>query len=119
MSQGPLRKCSHPGCRQLVRSPANRCEAHAKQNQREADRRRGSARERGYSSRWDRYSKWFLSQPDNALCVECFKHGKVKASECTDHIVPAEPDSEVFWDSDNHQALCIPCNSRKGNRPAP
>jgi 5-methylcytosine-specific restriction protein A len=30
-----------------------------------------------------------------------------------DHIKPHQGDPELFWDSENLQALCAPCHSRK------
>ena len=93
-----------------------RCDAHTKSESREQDKRRGTAYERGYNYRWQKYSKAFLARPENALCVECKKRGRVTAAECVDHITPASGDEQLFWDASNHQQLCIPCNSRKGNR---
>lgn len=118
MADSPLKRCTSPGCRALVRSPDSRCPQHKREHQRDADRRRGSARQRGYSSRWDRASKAFLARPGNELCVECLKQDKVVASQCTDHIIPHNGNQELFWDENNWQPLCLVCNSRKGNRPA-
>lgn len=115
MSQPPLHKCAHSGCRAMVRGQA-RCPAHTKQQSKEQDKRRGTAQERGYTYRWQQYSKAFLSRPENALCKECEKRGRIVASECTDHIVPHNGSEELFWNPENHQGLCIKCNSAKGSR---
>lgn len=110
-----LKPCSYPGCRELVRN-GSRCEKHQKQQEKEYDARRGSAHSRGYSSRWQRYSRWFLSQPENQLCKIKGPRCKILA-ECVDHIqAPKGKDDPLFWDANNHQAACIPCNSWKGNR---
>lgn len=70
----------------------------------EYDRRRGSARERGYSSKWDKASLGFLRR--NRVCVACEQAGVLQASEVTDHIVPHKGCKSLFWDRNNWQACC-------------
>ena len=107
------RICNHPGCRELV--DGRYCEKHKKQDQRVRDERRGSAHERGYTYRWSKYSKLFLSNPENVFC-KLQLPGCTNLSECVDHIDPPDgPDDPRFWDPNNHQGACIHCNSKKGH----
>lgn len=71
---------------------------------READRRRGSARARGYSPAWDRASKGFLLR--HPVCPACRAAGIITASEVTDHVVPHKGDQVVFWDRTRWQPAC-------------
>lgn len=82
-----------------------------KQN-READQRRGSARERGYTTKWDRFAKsWLARFP---LCYYCKQQGRTSPAEVCDHIVPHGGDMTKFWphpdldDWAQHFASC--CN---------
>jgi 5-methylcytosine-specific restriction protein A len=68
--------------------------------------------------RWHSYSRQFLKRPENRLCVQCKKEGKVILSQCTDHIIPISAGGSM-WDSTNHQALCNSCHSKKTVRENP
>jgi 5-methylcytosine-specific restriction endonuclease McrA len=67
--------------------------------------------ERGYGGKWQRYRLKFLEA--NVLCVMCQKLGKVTAATVVDHIVDHRGDQRLFWQRENHQALCKPCHSVK------
>lgn len=109
-----LHFCNRPGCDVLV--SGRFCDEHAKEEQRRYDRQRGTAHERGYTSRWQKYSKWFLKQPENVFC-KLQLHGCTGIAQCVDHIDPPNgPDDPMFWRPDNHQPACIHCNSVKGRR---
>ena len=113
-----LKFCAHPGCSALTSE--RYCEQH-KDDERELrkqqDFRRGSSRARGYTARWDRYSKWFLSLPQNQFCALHMDDRCAGIAQCVDHIDPPDgPDDPRFWDMDNHQPACIHCNSVKGHR---
>lgn len=71
---------------------------------READQRRGSARQRGYSSSWDKASITYRKQ--HPLCVGCMAIGRYVAVAAVDHIQPHNGDQRLFWDSDNWQSAC-------------
>ena len=108
------RTCNHPGCSVLVDS--GYCEKHKKQDQRQRDQRRGTAHERGYTYRWQKYGKLFLSNPDNVFC-KLQLPGCDNLADCVDHINPPDsPNDPRFWDPRNHQGACIHCNSAKGHR---
>ena len=70
----------------------------------EYDQRRGSARERGYSFKWDKTSLAFLRK--NRVCVACEMAGVLQSTEVTDHIVPHKGNMKLFWDRSNWQACC-------------
>jgi 5-methylcytosine-specific restriction protein A len=116
------RPCGQPGCPTL--SSDSYCPEHKKAKVRRYDRERGTATERGYNSRWTRYS--ILYRKKNPLCVECLKEDLIVGSQHTDHIIAVTgPNDPLFWEPTNHQALCQPCHSRKtvledgglGNKP--
>ncbi len=113
MPTKPLKPCNHPGCPNLTNERF--CQVHAQAERKRYDQERGSANERGYTSRWRKYSKWFLSQPDNIFC-KLQLPGCTNIAECVDHIDPVGPQDPRFWDSGNHQAACIHCNSVKGHK---
>ena len=118
MATKARRFCRHPGCNTLTVD--GYCEEHicdAKQAEQERDRRRGSSRQRGYTYRWEKYSKAFLSRPENKFCKLHIDDGCHVLAQCVDHIDPPDgPDDERFWDPANHQAACLRCNSKKGHR---
>lgn len=110
--------CSQPGCPNIVKR--GRCDACEKQSNTQDRQRRGSARERGYTPTWDKYSLWFIRQIDcdcgrnHALCERCQAVGKIEASEMTDHIIPVtSADDPRFWDHSNHQGLSRNCHAIK------
>lgn len=71
---------------------------------RDYDQRRGSARERGYSARWEREAKAFRLA--NPLCLGCLAVGRTSATEIVDHIVPHRGDGHLMWDPANRQPCC-------------
>ena len=68
---------------------------------------------RYHTTRWRNYRKVYLKQ--HPLCISCLKSGKNKPSRVVDHIIPVSIDNSDlnFWNSDNHQPLCIRCNNAK------
>ncbi len=112
MPQKLKRPCNYPGCPALIEAGARYCEKHKKQETQRYDRERGTAAQRGYGGRWQRYRLQYLRQ--HPLCVECESKGLVKPSKHVDHIKAVSgPDDPLFWAPDNHQALCHSCHSRK------
>ncbi len=76
------------------------------QARKEDDRRRGSARERGYDARWDQAAIRYRHH--NPLCIGCQAVGGVQATTLVDHIVPHRGDDRLFWDEANWQPCCGP-----------
>lgn len=106
MSNKVVRVCNKPGCCRLTEN--GYCELHKKE--RKPDKR-PSAYKRGYTPAWQRASKAYLIK--HPFCVECLKKGVHKRSEVVDHIKPHKGDRNLFWDSNNWQALCKQCHDRK------
>jgi 5-methylcytosine-specific restriction enzyme A len=116
----PARRC--PSCRQLV--TGRRCQACVRQ----ADQRRGTAHERGFTSQWAGFSTaWRNRYPlcgeraDGRLYAEhsrCVQQGLEVPAECVDHIDGhSRPDDrETFYDPRRLQSLCLDCNRVKGIR---
>jgi 5-methylcytosine-specific restriction enzyme A len=123
MPNRSLRPCKRSGCRELTRDRNGYCTEHVKeyediqkQNNSIYDKSRGNSTERGYTARWQRYSKWFLKQPGNQIC-KLHLNGCTLIATCVDHIDPPNnKDDPRFWETSNHQASCIHCNSVKGHK---
>jgi len=112
MPYKPARPCAHSGCPALTTNKERLCDAHLKQRNRQLDEQRGTSSERGYDSRWARYST--LYRREHPLCVECQKEGRVTPATDVDHIIPVTgPDDPLFWDPNNHQPLCHMHHSTK------
>lgn len=79
-----------------------------RQQHREHDQRRGSARERGYDARWEKARAQHLAS--HPLCVCCSANGVVEPATVLDHIVPHKGDQSLFWDPNNWQGLCEWCD---------
>jgi 5-methylcytosine-specific restriction protein A len=120
MPTAPARPCVVPQCAKVAHA-RGRCTTHAT----EADRSRGTAKERGYDYAWSQYSiQWRTRFPlcgmrgDDRLHPEhsqCVQQGRETPAQCVDHIVPMSKGGEK-WNPTNHQSLCLACNSAKGNR---
>lgn len=68
-------------------------------------RKRKSARERGYDSRWTKYRFRFLYH--NPKCYVCADKSKV-----VDHIKAHKGDEDLFWNENNYMPLCKRCHDR-------
>jgi 5-methylcytosine-specific restriction protein A len=109
MTRKPLKPCNKVGCPELTHDAY--CVDH-KQEKYSYDKARGSSNERGYTYRWAKYSKRFRKK--NPLCVHCLEKGLLTPSEHVDHVIAVNgADDPLFWDEDNHMALCASCHSRK------
>ncbi len=76
-------------------------------------KRRGSASERGYDSRWAKVRAAYLRK--HPLC-EC---GCDKPADLVDHIIPISgPDDPLLWDEENFQSLTTQCHTRKHKKNA-
>ena len=106
--------CTYMGCTALISGSASRCEQHPHQrdaHRLEAERRRGSATERGYTSAWSKARDGYIRQ--HPLCVHCEREGFVQAATVVDHKVPHKGDKAIFWDSENWQSQCKMHHDRK------
>jgi len=76
----------------------------AQQVRADSEARRGSARDRGYGSRWDRASANFKRA--HPLCLGCEAIGQVVATSVTDHVEPHKGDQAKFWNVELWQPAC-------------
>jgi 5-methylcytosine-specific restriction protein A len=70
---------------------------------------RPSARQRGYSPRWDRYRARYLHE--HPWCASCALQGRKTRATVVDHKVPHKGDHRLFWKPENHQPLCKTCHN--------
>ena len=107
-----MRVCSTPGCPNLIPKPG-RCAEHARQ----ADRARGTATERGYTSKGHRtFRQAVLTR--NPVCVLCPSIATV-----ADHHPRSRRELELAGldpnDPQYGRGLCQPCHSRETARHQP
>jgi 5-methylcytosine-specific restriction protein A len=76
--------------------------------ERDNDQRRGSARERGYTTSWDKAAASF--KRDHPLCALCALKGLVVEATLVDHLYPHRQFGG-FWDKTRWVPLCDPCHS--------
>lgn len=105
----PKRPCRWPGCPALTTERF--CETHRKDDRRAVDQRRGTAAQRGYGHRWQKYRVVFIAE--HPLCEDCLEIGIIVPTFAVDHIKPHRGDQELFWDPKNHRGLCETCHNRK------
>lgn len=99
-----LRPCRNIGCNNLTdKSYCDSCKR--------PPENRPNANQRGYTYKWQKASKVFLSQ--NPLCRQCEKEGRIVVASVVDHIKPHKGNMKLFWDRDNWQPLCVNCHNRK------
>lgn len=85
-----------------------------REQRREADHRRGSARERGYSREWDLAAKAHLLQHPACVYHQMAAWGgkpRIVAAQCVDHLVPHRGDREVFWNRRDWVSACHDCHN--------
>jgi 5-methylcytosine-specific restriction protein A len=76
------------------------------------DQRRGSTKERGYDSDWERVAE-HRRVLDCGLCQACLAEGLLTASPIVDHIIPMHIRPDWRLEIGNTQVLCHPCHTRK------
>ena len=69
---------------------------------------RGSARERGYDTRWDAARATFSRR--NPWCLGCKAVGNLVATEVVDHVEPHKGDQVKFWNTTMWQPACRWCH---------
>lgn len=74
----------------------------------ERERRRGSAKDRGYDRDWDRLSKWHASR--EPLCRECYFRGRHRPWELTNHVIPLRDRPDLRLDAKNLSSSCKSCH---------
>jgi len=91
----------------LVPRGKARCPTH----ERKRDQERGTAHQRGYDAQWRAYRKRYLAE--HPLCIIHLAKGEVVPSTVVDHEVPHKGDQVLFWDPNNHRAVCKPCHDAR------
>lgn len=114
MPSAAPRPCAHAGCAALVPHGQRWCDEHKAPALAEQDARRGSARERGYSARWEHVRKHYLT--DHPLCELCEAEGRVKLAALVHHRTPIEQGGRVL-DRSNLEALCVACHGVRHRHP--
>lgn len=94
--------CAEDGCPSL--SESTRCPRHTKAKRRREDKRRPSARARGYDSRWERTAKAHR----RAFPICQWPEGCLRRSEQTHHLDGNGPKGPRGHDWSNLQSLCAP-----------
>jgi 5-methylcytosine-specific restriction protein A len=126
MPARPKLPCRYPNCRELL-DKSGYCAKHQSLVRKQSDDRRGSASERGYTSKWQKAREGYLRNHPLCECEDCKSNSRVMASQVVDHIIPHRlkeaKDSgdavriaraiELFWDRNNWQAMSITCHNRK------
>ena len=109
MPSATPKPCTYPGCGALVRDGTSRCGKHKHIERKQVDQQRGTSAQRGYGSRWQKARATYLSF--NPTCARCGQ-----AASVVDHITPHKGNSELFWSTENWQALCKRCHDAKTAR---
>ncbi len=107
MPKRPLRPCSAPMCKELVSERF--CEKHKKQERKRSDEQRGSYRERGYTTQYDKFRAWWVNQ--QPLCQPCSKEGRVVPMEILHHIKPIAEGGDLL-SADNALSVCRKCHAK-------
>ena len=97
-------------CGKAVKS-GDRCECRKKNDaERKArfDATRPTARERGYTSKWEQAREVFLAAHPKCVTPNCGQPARI-----VDHIKAHKGDLKLFWDRKNWQGLCTHCHSSR------
>jgi len=108
MARRALRVCAQPACPELVET--GRCAAH----RRAADKRRGTAAQRGYDHRWSSTRADYLR-----LHPSCTQPGCDAAATDVDHIDGLGPSGPRGHDPDNLRSYCHSHHSQRTARDQP
>ncbi|NIT55854.1 MAG: HNH endonuclease, partial [Aliifodinibius sp.] len=96
----PKRPCRHYGCPNLV--DKGFCPEHAKKHNREYDRQRGTAHERGYDADWQKFREYYLRK--HPVCKMC-----KRAATLIHHKTPLSQGGNKY-DNNNLMSLCTSCH---------
>jgi 5-methylcytosine-specific restriction protein A len=75
---------------------------------------KATRQERGYTDRWLRLSKQFLTE--HPLCEDCDANGITEAATEVDHVDGLGPNGPRGFDETNLRALCKVCHAKKTRR---
>jgi len=78
----------------------------------EHDKRRGSAQERGYDSRWHKLRALYVLE--HLLCEDCEANGLTVVVDEVDHIIPIDGKYDPLrLDAANLRSRCKACHTKK------
>ncbi len=106
MATSPARPCNRPGCSGLVRQGV--CSACGPRPRRVE--RRQSARQRGYSSTWNRLAE--THKACNPLCQVCEAEGRTTIATISHHVTAVASGGAVLVGQDELVSVCSPCHQR-------
>ena len=113
----PYRPCPGRGsrrnaCPNLIRGPevCPQCQVYEKTAAKEYDQQRGSSRERGYDTQWEKVRD--LKASRDPLCEECLSQDRDKALDVVHHVIAISEGGERL-SMENLQSLCTECHERK------
>ena len=112
MPMMPAKQCSTPGCPNL--STRGKCDA----CQRRYDNRRGTAAERGYDAKWQRFRIGIIEanmmrhgSRRYPVCERCEQKIMGKAEAHVHHKIEHGGDPALLFDRSNCMVLCRSCHS--------
>lgn len=79
-----------------------------------AREQRGSARQRGYDRRWEKFRAAYLKE--HPLCVDCLKENRLIPATEVHHIQKLAEYPELKYVENNLMALCHKCHSKRTAR---
>ena len=96
------RRCRHPGCMGI--GPNGWCAHHT------PDMHRGSAGDRGYDSRWNRFSAGYKRR--HPLCALCEAEGRTTPTAIGHHMSPVSKGGAVLVADEELLPVCAACHPR-------
>lgn len=106
------RPCKYFMCPNTTKNDSGYCDEH---NRVDVPTRQKPIYSKLYNTKqWANYRKLYIKE--NPLCVECLKNDRYNPSAVVDHIRPHKGNVNMFWDRNNHQALCKKCHDKKTAR---
>lgn len=107
-------RCTAPSCTNMA-TRRGRCDDHATQYRRQADKRRPNGYRRGYTREWSAFSKQYLIDHPyctSAACLQIPAYARPPATD-VDHIDGTGRNGPHAYEEWNLQALCHRCHSIK------
>jgi 5-methylcytosine-specific restriction protein A len=114
MPLSPLRICTYPGCRTLVRDAA-RCPAHAKVRTQPGQPQKQAAPFYS-SSAWRKLRAAKLRADPLCQCEDCTRTGRVLAADTVDHRLERSEHPHLELDYDNLVSMSRSCHNRRHKR---
>jgi 5-methylcytosine-specific restriction enzyme A len=98
--------CRWPLCANRSAPGGSYCTDHQRAKWQALDRDRGSSSQRGYSADWQRFRRWFLSQPEHVMCEDCRRVPSVEVH----HVLKVKDRPDLRLVESNCRGLCVACH---------